>query len=269
LFGLNTDKDFDTNKTNQYRLSIQVSLDGFSFLVFSEDNKKVLTSKNTTVKISSPKMISRHFSDWVNTEPLLKLPYQKVTILIFEEYFTLTPNALNPGLSAEILTNPDGNRYLFQNQIENLEATLRFGVNNEMVETVKTFYRNIEWGHPVSVLLNNFPVTEKPNTGILLQSLNQYFLVLKRKNQLLLANCFRAEHSSDLVYFLLNTFRQLGISRNLTHLFVAGTMENNQKLNEFTTPYFPTVSALTDEGRHLDFAASNNQLHFYLTLNQN
>lgn len=267
MFGLNTDLAFDTNKTNQYRLSIQVSLDGFSFLVFSENDKKLLASKNTAVKISSPKLVSRHFTDWVNTEPLLKLPYQKVTILLFEEHFTLIPNTTNPKLTTEILTNPGGDRFIFQNQIDSIDASLQFGVINELADTVKTLFSNAEWKHPVSVLLNNFPVSEKPNTGILIQSQNQYFLVLKRKNQLLLANCFRAEHSSDLVYFLVNTFRQLGISRNLTELIVAETIENNQNLKELTAPYFPTVSALTIESRHLDLAAGSNRLHLYLTFN--
>jgi hypothetical protein len=267
LFGLNTDKAFDTNKTNQYRLSIQVSLDGFSFFVFSEDDKKILTGKNTAIKISTLKLVSRHFSDWVNAEPLLKLPYRKVTILIFEEYFTLIPNTINPGLTAETLTNPHSDRFLFQNQIESIDATLQFGVNNELCEAVKILFTNVKWTHPVSLLLNNFPASEKPNTGILIQSQNQYFLVLKRKNQLLLANCFRAEHSSDMIYFLLNTFRQLGVSRNLTQLFIAETIENNRNLNEFTTPYFPTVSALTAENGYLDLAAGINRLHLYLTLN--
>ena len=269
MFGLNTDKAFDTNKTNQYRLSIQVSLDGFSFLVFSEFDKKVLAGKNTAVKISSPKLVSRHFTDWVNAEPLLTLPYQKVTILLFEEHFTLIPNSTKPELTTEILTNPNGDRFLFQNQIDSIDAMLRFGVINELAETVKTLFRNAEWAHPVSILMNNFPAGNKPNTGVLIQSQNQYFLVLKRKNQLLLANCFRAEHASDLVYFLLNTFRQLGISRNLTQLFVAETMENNRNLNELTAPYFPTVSTLTTESGHLDLAAGSNWLHYYLTLNQN
>ncbi|HCE56485.1 MAG TPA: hypothetical protein DER09_01495 [Prolixibacteraceae bacterium] len=269
MFGLNTDKAFDTNKTNQYRLSIQVSLDGFSFLVFSEVDKKVLASKNTAVKISSPKLVSRHFSDWVNAEPVLKLPYQKVTILIFEEHFTLIPNTKNSELSTELLTNPDRDRFLFQNQIESIDASLQFGVNNELTETVKSLYGNAEWTHPVSLLLDNCPDIEKPNTGVLLQSQNQYFLILKRKSQLLLANCFRAEHSSDLVYFLLNSFRQLGISRNLTHLLVAGTRENNRHLIELALPYFPTVSELHTDYGHLDLAAGINRLHFYLTLNKN
>lgn len=269
MFGLNTDKAFDKNKTNQYRLSIQVSLDGFSFLVFSEDVKKVLASKNTAVKISSPKLISRHFNDWVNAEPLLKLPYQKVTILLFEEHFTLIPNATNPRLTTEILTNPDGERILYQNKIDSIEAVLQFGVNDELAETVRTLFSNAEWTHPVSVLLNNFPAGEKPNTGILIQSQNQYFLVLKRKNRLLLANCFRAGHSSDLIYFLVNTCRQLGISRNLTHLFVAATIENSQQLHELSVPYFPIISALNVDGEYLESADGINRLHFYLTLNQN
>ncbi len=265
---MNTDKAFDTNKTNQYRLSIQVSLDGFSFLIFSEDNTNVLAGKNTALKISSPKLVSRHFNDWVNAEPLLKLPYHKVTILIFEEYFTLIPNTIKSGLIAEILTNPNNDRFLLQNQIESINATLQFGVNNELVDTIKTLFTNAEWTHPVSVLLNNFPASDKPNTGVLIQSQNQYFIVLKRKNQLLLANSFRAEHSSDLVYFLVNTFRQLGISRNLTHLFVSETMGNHQNLNELTAPYFPLVSGLTTKSGHINLSAGINRGHIYLTLNK-
>jgi len=272
IFILNTGKEFDKNKTNHYELSIQVSLDGFSFFVFSDEHKKVLAGKNTLVKISSPKLVSNHFYDWFNTEPLLKLPYQKVNIFIFEECFTLIPDTKNPELfnrfSAELLTNPEGDRYQFQNQINGFGAMLHFGVLGNLVNTVNSLFSAVEWTHPVSVLLNSFPASEKSNTGILLQSQHFFFLLLKRKNQLLLANCFRAEHASDLVYYLLNTFSQLGISRNITQMFVAEKTNNMQHIGKLLAPYFPAVSDLNTNLNYEDPAAEINRLHLYLTLNK-
>lgn len=270
-FGLNTGKEFDKNKTNQYELSIQVSLDGFSFLVLSDIGKEVLAGKNFEIKISSPKLVSHHFVDWVDAEPLLKLPYQKVNILLFDEYFTLIPNISteqpNP-FTAELLTNTDGERIQFQNQIRDIEGTLQFGVHNELVDTVNSLFNKVEWKHPVAVLLNNFPVAEKPNIGILIQSQSRYFLILKKRNQLLLANCFTAEHSSDLVYFLLNTFNQLGVSRRNTRLFIAEKLAINKHLNELLSPYFQDISGLNIEGEYDYYAEGINRLHLYFTLNK-
>lgn len=269
---MTTDKAFDKNKTNQYELSIQVSLDGFSFFLFSDEHKKVLAGKNTTVKISSPKLVSNHFYDWVNAEPLLKLPYQKVNIFIFEEYFTMIPDSKNSGLSnrfsAELLTNRDCERCQFQNYINGFDAILQFGVLNDLVNTVNSLFSSVGWIHPVSVLLNNFPVSEKPNIGILLQSQNLYFLLLKRKNQLLLANCFRAENDSDLLYYLLNTFRQMVVSRNNTELFVEVKKNHLQHIGYLLAPYFPAISELNSDVKYEAMAAVINPIHLYLYLNK-
>lgn len=267
MFGLNTDKAIVNNNTNQYRLSIQVSLDGFSFLVFSESNKKIVSAKNSAIKISSPKLVSHHFKDWVHNEPLLKLQYRKVDILFFEEFFTLIPDAALQVPATEKLINPEGDRKIFQNKIEAIDTTLKFGVNTDLADAVKALFGKTEWIHPVSAMLNNFRASSKPNTGILIQSQNHYFFVLKKRSQLLLANCFKAEHHSDLVYLLLNTFRQLGVSRSLTHLMIAETIDNNGKLNLLLSPYFPSVSGLNIETETVQLTAGINPTHLFLLLN--
>jgi len=261
---LNTDKAFDKNITNQYRLSIQVSLDGFSFLVLAVDSRKVISAKKTPVKISSHKLTARHFSDWVREEPMLNQSYAKVEIFLFEELFTLVPDSVDPGRLAEVLINPENDRKIFQNKIAEPEASLLFSVYNEFAGTVFSHFRNSVWVHPVSVLLNSFPNAEKPNTGILIQSQNLFFFILKKRNRLLLANCFKAEHSADFLYFLVNTFKQMEVSRNLTLLNVAGTNDNTEKLKQLLTPYFPAISELKSENETIAQIENISQLHLLL-----
>ena len=241
---MNTAKAFDVNKTNEYRLSIQVGLDGFSFLVFSGNTDGLLHCKKYPVKISTSKLIARHFSDWIKAEPLLNLNYKNVEILTFEDHFTLIPGEELLLNEADILVNPDNDRQIFDNYIVSDDVRILFGVNRELTQTIERLFRNVSWTHPVASVLNQFPTSEKQNTGIILQSGSNFYLIIKRKSQLLLANCFSAEHDTDLVYIVLNTFRQLGVSRSLTHMMVAGGMGNNKRLTEIVTPYFSVVSEL-------------------------
>ena len=63
---------FDIEKTYKYILSIQVSLDGFSFSVLSQHEDNVLAFKTNQLKISSAALIPRRFNDWLESEELLK-----------------------------------------------------------------------------------------------------------------------------------------------------------------------------------------------------
>lgn len=268
---MNTAAGFDINNTNQYRLSIQVSLDGFSFLVISVQDKKVLAAKNTLAKISSSKFIARHFNDWIYSEPLFKLQFDSVDLVVFEENFTLIPN--DPGLiglsdeSVDYMINPIDERQVFLNQVENIGASLHFGLLNELVEIVTRFFTKVNWFHPVSLLLNHFPLGEKPNQCILVRVQNHIYFLLKKRNKLLLANCFMAEQPSDIVYYVLNTFRQLEVSRNLTQLRIGEIVENQNELIELFTPFFAAVSGLNNDFEYISPAESN-RMHLFLNLNQ-
>ena len=263
MFDLTANNFFENKDLNQYKVSIQISLDGFSFLITSVSGNEIIAGKNSPVKISSPALTGHHFADWYSSEPLLKLPFQKVAVYIFEELFTLVPYETDENTVAQInhiLLDQENNRKHYFNKTLG-DVNVNFAVHNELATQVERVFSDVEWIHPVAVLLNHLPETDKPNLSLLIKSQNHYFLIIRQRTRLLLANCFAANHSNDLIYQVINTFQQLKISRNLTQLMISATSENNRKTAETLAPYFPNISFFPPEKEGFKGV---NPMHYYL-----
>src|SRR5680860_695844 len=94
MYDLVIDKSFDLKKTNNYILSIQVSLGGFSFSVVQPQNNQLLVLKHTPLKISKEQFLTRRLKEWINSEEILQKNYRNCRLIVFTEKFTLLPEHL-------------------------------------------------------------------------------------------------------------------------------------------------------------------------------
>jgi hypothetical protein len=253
MFDFIKDDSFDIEKTKQYSLSIQVSLDGFSFLVVHDSEKRSVACKNIQLKISSEKLLARRLKEWLEAEGLLKKPFKTVRLFIFTENFTLVPTDYSVDKPIENLTSymfhQDSNSKLIINKIEALNAHLIFPLPTDVMEVLHIqFNNNIDFIHPVTSLLICPVESRKRNSAVLLTTKKYFYLIVTRNNKLILANSFQAEHLNDLVYNVLNTFQQLEIARSETDLYVSGSRNENSEIEDLLKPYFENISNLKNEG---------------------
>jgi len=272
MFDFSADDSFDVEKTKQYILSIQVSLDGFSFLIIHPGEKRIVAFKNTPLKISSENLLARRLREWLESEELLKKPFESFRALIFTENFTLVPNEYigdegHQNLTSMLFHENTGNR-IIKNKIHSLNAHLVFPIHAEIIETIHHFFpENPVITHPIAKLLQTPPESKKRNSAIIVSTAKYFFLTVTQKNLLLLANSFQAIHPSDLVYNVLNTFQQLGIARSETDLYVAGSFKQNAEIEDLLRPYFENIGTLKTEGLISNPELTNQSLQLYLTLN--
>ena len=253
MFDFIKDDSFDIEKTKQYSLSIQVSLDGFSFLVVHTSKKRVVAYKSAPLKISSENLLARRLKEWLEKEDLLKKPFSSVCAFIFTENFTLVPAEYSGDKQIENLTTylfqQDSNNKLIENKIDALNAQLIFAIPTEVMDVLHLqFNNNIKIIHPVTNLLI-YPVeSKKRNSAVILTTKKYFYLIVTRNSKLILANSFQAEHLNDLVYNVLNTFQQLEIARSETDLYVLGSRNENSEIEDLLKPYFEHISNLKIEG---------------------
>lgn len=252
MFDFIKDDSFDIEKTKQYSLSIQVSLDGFSFLVVHDSEKRVVACKNTPLKISSEKLLARRLKEWLETEGLLKRPFKSVRVFLFTENFTLVPAEYSGDKPVENLTSylfhQDSNNKLIVNKIDALNAQLIFQIPTDVMEVLNFQFNNkIDIIHPVTSLLTCPVESKKRNCAVLLTNNKYFYLIVSRNSKLILANSFQAEHLNDLVYNVLNTFQQLEIARSETDLYVSGSRYENNEIENLLNPYFENISKLKNE----------------------
>lgn len=244
-----TDGSFEIAKTKNYILSIQVSLDGFSFLIADPVEKKIVGLKNSPYKISSDNLLSRRLKEWFENEEILKSQFKSVRIFIYSENFTLVPSEYfghekNRHLTSVLFDKTPGNNFI-ENKIEDLNSTLFYPVSQDVLSVLNQFFsKGFEIIHPIKILIETKVETKKRNLSIILSTKNFFYLVVFANNKLILANSFQTLHINDLIYNILNAFQQLEIARSETDLFVAGAINQNTDIEKLLKPYFDNIELL-------------------------
>ncbi len=265
------DDSFEVEKTKDYKLSIQVNLDGFSFLISHPVQKRIVAFKSTSLLISSEILLARRLKEWLENEELLKRQFQSVQVFIFTENFTIVPDEFFENERQKILTSvlfeKKPNNHFEENKIEGFSSYLFFSIQQDVFNVVNHFFsKNIEIIHPVTQLIQTPVESDNRNSAIILPSKKFFYLVILSKGRLLLANCFQSLHPSDLIYNIINSFQQLEISRSNTNLYLGGSFNQNNEIKELIRPYFENISHLNKLSSQTNPVIINNSIQHYLTL---
>ena len=244
-----TDKSFDLERTYEYILSIQVSLDGFSFSVVCPAENKLMAFKSTLLKISSNSLISRHFKEWINSEELLQKPFKKTRIIVFSNKFTLIPEKYSSDeLKKEIphlLFEENSELEIAENIINNLEARLIFTLPNGLNNVIREQIGECEIIHPIKIVTNDLSETESKNRLLIIFDSENFYVMLFNKNKILLSNCFKQSHANDIVYYVLTVLKQLDIEPQTTELLYAGKLNQEDEIINILKKYINKTDILS------------------------
>ena len=76
------DETFDINFTLEYKLSIQLSLDGFSFSILDQIQNKVIYLYHQELFDAEPEFLLKRIKAIYDESDLLDLPFKKTRIII-------------------------------------------------------------------------------------------------------------------------------------------------------------------------------------------
>jgi hypothetical protein len=262
---------FDFEKTNQYKLSIQVGLDGFSFLAVHPTEKKIVAFKSTPLNISTEKLMARRLKEWLESEDFFKSSFNQVWVFVFTENFTIIPEEYNSKENqqdfASVLFDQNTDFTLIENKIEPLHSRLYFPVQSEIVEVLQLFFSNAKCFHPVSKFLQIPFHSNKRNSAFIVSMKKYFYLIVKRNNKLLLAGSFLSSHQNDLVYNVLNAFQQLETARSETDLIIADVISDSTEIKSLLQPFFENISMLKTDELVVNPEIIENHLLLYLSQN--
>lgn len=236
---------FEPKNTNEYSLSIQVSLDGFSFSMLRGYDKKIMACKNTPLKISSEQLISRHFSEWFQNEELLNTHFKKISVVVFSDKFSLVPEALfSQKIKRDLplyLFAEKGEMEIAENFVERIKAKLIFALPTGLNKILADNVGECEIIHPLKLLINGMPDSSDHNQLALLFGQKSFYAVLYKKNNMALANNYKIAHPNDVVYFTLNLLKQMKLEPRETQLLLVNAEPD---IAELLSPYFTHIKKL-------------------------
>jgi hypothetical protein len=244
------DDSFNRENSQENILSIQLSLNGFSFCIQHSNDKRILRFKHRDIKISTPQLISRLFADWCNEEDLLTSSYRQKQVIFAGSQFSLIPQqleseALKSDLQA-LLLNRVYDEYA-ENWIENIKAKVIFPLPTDLNKTIQEQLGLARIVHPITQLIR-LQYRHTAETSLVLYFDNKdMFLTMKENERLLLANHFRINHINDVVYYALSVAKQLKTKTKITTVLLGGKSDLLTGLQKNLANHFADVQWLLPE----------------------
>jgi hypothetical protein len=266
------DETLDINSTENYELSLQAGPDGFSFsLLDSIRNKFVL------VRSFEPED-NKHFNaelinEIIGRDDFLGRHYKKVNLVMPSPKFTIVPAQLfDPGKKDGYFTFNhlinDGS-IIISNKLNDPEAFLVFTVQKEIYDLMNSFHPGVMPFHQVKPLLSHISHSRKNVNGnyIHLHVEREYFnLIIFDYNLMKFCNSFKYRNITDILYFTLNVFRNLGIQQEET-IYLSGLTEKYDDLSSNLSIYIRNVKFSESSGNFtFSYVFNETALHRFINL---
>ena len=273
-----TNKSVNLNK-NDNHLSIQISLDGFSFCIIDKNTNGVTLIKNIPFKKSSttPEKHLKNVEQVFQEEDILNKKYDSLNITHVNDLSSLVPKPLfdpeHINRYIKYSSKTYSNDYIVYDELENhdiINVYIPFvNINNLLLEK----YGNFEYKHFSTILVDNllniYKYSERPHVFVDLQS-THFEIIVIANNKLMLYNSFKYQTKEDFVYYILFTAEQLKINPEKFELVLSGIIKKNDDFYNIAYDYVRNISLLENRSKYTfnDKYNEETKRQFFTLLNQ-
>ena len=232
-------------KTLYKEISIQVSLNGFSFLITTPEKRGLAFRYYDFKGVFLVDELIRRAADILQNDELLGYSFAKTRIVYLSQKSTLVPEAY---------FDPDHLKKLFEfshsldeldelhyNHLYSLGAYNVFALPNYLANAFQEKFDCIpEYQHQATVFLELAEEIQRHQPeGRLFININKGFfdVAVYDSSKLLLSNSFQYVHETDFIYFLLYVCKELGLEPHKQELVVMGEHAHNEHLVEQIKSY--------------------------------
>ena len=240
--------------TSKRKLSIQFSLDGFSFCTTNTHNEVIEFSSYSFSKTkNSPELILEKLQDIFKKEKSLQYDFETVTVIHQNNLNTLVPNeyfkedALKSYLKYSIKTIATD--LITFDELDFMNSKNVYvpyvNINNFLFQNFGEF----EYKHYSSVLLEKlFSIATNDICCYIHVSKSTFDIVIIKNSNLQFFNIFEYKTKEDFMYYVLFTLEQLELSTEETLVSILGDIEEDSDLFRLMYTYI----------RNIDFLSSKN-----------
>lgn len=271
-----TNNDIDFLNLEDNYLSIQLSLDGFSFCVYNKIQDKigifgVYEFDNSS---SSPFKQLDCIKELFAQEKVLQLNYKSVFVTHFNNLVTQVPRPLfnknNLEQYLQYTVKMLENDFIAYDELNNSEIINVYipfvNVNNFLLDT----YESFTYKHSSTVLIENL-LNEYKNIEASFCFVNvtgKYFeIVVIQNKKLALYNFFSFTTKEDFIYYILFTAEQLNLNPEEFELILMGDIEKESELYDIVYQYIRNVKFYVPNNANLQLNEIPSHSNFTL-LNQ-
>lgn len=260
-------------KTKDKALSIQFSLDGFSFCVSDSLTKKdvFFSEYQFDATQNSPENLLKEIKTIFKSDANLQLEYSSVTIIHQNNLATIVPdlyfdeNSLASYLSYNIKTLK--NDFIAFDEVSKIEAKNVYipyvNINNYLFQNFGEFV----YKHHHTVLVEKLLKANANNSDEKVMyvnvSKNTFDITVLEQNKLVLLNSFSYTSKEDFIYYILFTAEQLQLNTTDFKLYFTGDIHTESEIYKITYTYIKNIFFLGSENsifKDLELAKHSNYI---------
>ena len=255
------------NKENHIskRLSIQISLNGFSFCIINIESNKIEEIKQTDFRTKfSPEQTLHEIIKEFDKSPLLQNNFNGIEVIYDSDLYTFVPKALfDPSNQREYLRysiKTLATDYITHDNIKQHELINVYipytNINNYIFERFGSF----DYYHATTLLVEQLLQKEKNNseTSVFAYINNSNFhLIAVQNGRLKICNTFVHETAEDFLYYLMFTAEQLQLNPEEFSLFLLGDIHSDHPYYKIAYNYIRNIQLLRNTNYH------NNSLTYH------
>ena len=249
------DQALDKALLLQYKLSIQFSLDGFSFVIFDKESNKFLALasftnqrlSNTNDYIAEVENFFRQ-NEWLN----LLLDSHRVNLLYESDNSTLVPTPLFINEEKKTIAQfsfqvPDGHHVL-SDELKNTNACIIYHLPSQLNALFIRLFPNYNLvshaGTLIEILLllyKNQPTQKRMVVNVRHSKID---IIITEGKKLLFFNSFKYITKEDFVYYIIFVIEQLNLNPEEIDLKLCGLLDKKSDIFEFTYKYVRNIQFL-------------------------
>lgn len=261
------DKSFRESQTKNYTMSMQLSLYGLVFCIFSEDRNKYIGFEAYSFKnIEDESKIPSQLDLILNEKPWFAFPFKHFNLLYQNTSNTLVPGVLFDKTKKSLYLGfnqpfKENSRIVFD-ELKTALANNVYYLPNPVAEKIKEFWPNADIRHFSSILIESLLINYKNKIGdkTLFVNVreNSFDLVNFKQNKLNYYNNFEFRTKEDFIYFLLSAIENLGLNPEEVELVLMGEINKGMNSYEMIFQYI----------RNFSFVEKNESLSYSYLLDE-
>jgi len=230
------ESSFRENLTNDYILSIQASLDGFSFSVYDILEKQHLALESYSIlPQATPDDFPLKINEIVKKHPYLNNNFKSCCFFPENKIMTIIPAPLYKENKKQeyfdFSFGKEGNYDLLTDYIENLDIYVISGIPHKINESIENVFHPSKTlsfsGLLLENLYANYKNSNNPHNVFLYIRKSSFDLIYFKEKQLNFYNIFHFFTKEDLAYFVVFTLEQLKLNPETVHLTLMGELSQD------------------------------------------
>ena len=259
------DETLDINITKSYHISIQVSLNGFSFCLLDTVRNKYIALKHYSFDRAGNNF-ENNISKVLSEDEFFKQEYKSSKLIFTSKKGTLIPVPLfnKDNLNDYFTFNHTlgEKEEIHYNKLKSTDAYVVFATPEYLSDLFRKSLPSLKIYHQSAPFIENIFWTGRNkkdrDTVYLNISRDMFDIAVVNGKKLNLYNCFSIQNENDLIYFVLYIFEQLKLDPEKTETVLAGEISKTMKHYEILKKYI----------RHISFEKTNNQYTYSYTFNE-